>query len=144
MDISWDDMRVFLAVAEAGSLSAAARRLKMTQPTVSRRVADLEANVGEPIFVRAADGVSLTSYGERLVEPAKRMAEHAAELTRAAERAESEPQGIVRITAAPGIAFEVGAPFAAWLRGKLAYRAMVEPEKGREMLADLDAIERSG
>lgn len=119
MDISWDDMRVFLMVAEAGSLSAAARRLKMTQPTVSRRIADLEAHVGESIFVRAADGVSLTSYGEHLVEPAKRMAEHAAELTRAAERAESEPQGIVRITAAPGVAFEVGAPFAAWLRGKL-------------------------
>jgi DNA-binding transcriptional LysR family regulator len=119
MDIPWDDMRLFLAVAEAGSLSGAARRLRMTQPTVSRRVAELEATLGEPLFVRTADGASLTSFGERLVEPARRMAEGAAELTRAAEGAESEPQGVVRITAPPGIAVEVGAPFAAWLRTKL-------------------------
>lgn len=119
MHIPWDDVNVFLAVAEAGSLTAAARRLKMTQPTVSRRVAELEATVGEPLFLRAVDGVTLTALGERLLDPAKRMAEHAAELTRAAEQRESEPQGVVRITAAPGIAFELGAPFAAWLKEKL-------------------------
>lgn len=117
--IPWDDVQLFLAVAEAGSLSGAARLLRTTQPTVSRRIAELEETLGEPLFVRAVDGVSPTSFAERLLEPARRMAESAAELTRAAEGAETAPQGVVRITAPPGIAFDVGAPFAAWLRAKL-------------------------
>jgi len=46
MDIAWNDVRLFLAVAEAGSLSGAARRLRASQPTVSRNLAELEANLG--------------------------------------------------------------------------------------------------
>ncbi|MFT3767426.1 MAG: LysR family transcriptional regulator [Minicystis sp.] len=136
MNIPWDDLHVFLAVAEAGSLSAAARRLRMTQPTVSRRVAELEATVGEPLFVRAVDGASLTSFGERLVEPAKRMAEWAAEVERTAEHAESTPRGVVRLAAPPGIAFELGAPFAAWLRERL-------PEVRLEVLAGVQYLDLS-
>ncbi|APR81775.1 Transcriptional regulator, LysR family protein [Minicystis rosea] len=136
MNIPWDDLHVFLAVAEAGSLSAAARRLRMTQPTVSRRVAELEATVGEPLFVRAVDGASLTSFGERLLEPAKRMAEWAAEVERAAERAESTPRGVVRLAAPPGVAFELGAPFATWLRDKL-------PEVRLELLAGVQYLDLS-
>jgi DNA-binding transcriptional LysR family regulator len=119
MDIPWEDVRLFLAVAEAGSLSAASKRLRTTQPTVSRRLAEVEAKLGEPLFVRTAQGIALTSFGERLVEPSRRMAEWAAEVERAAERRETSPRGVVRVTAAPGLAFELLAPFAAWLRGKL-------------------------
>jgi DNA-binding transcriptional LysR family regulator len=119
MDIPWEDVRLFLAVAEAGSLSAASKRLRTTQPTVSRRLAEVEATLGEPLFVRTAQGIALTSFGERLLEPSRRMAEWAAEVDRAAERRETSPRGVVRVTAAPGIAFEVLAPFAAWMRGKL-------------------------
>jgi DNA-binding transcriptional LysR family regulator len=133
MHIPWDDVHVFLAVAEAGSLSAAARRLRMTQPTVSRRIAELEATVGEPLFVRAIGGASLTSFGERLVAPARRMAEWAAEVERSAERAETAPEGIVRITAAPGIAFELVTPFAAWLRGELP-KVRIEVQAGVQYL----------
>jgi DNA-binding transcriptional LysR family regulator len=78
MNIPWEDVRLFLAVAEAGSLSAASKRLHTTQPTVSRRLAELEATLGEPLFVRNAQGIALTSFGERLVEPSRRMAEWAA------------------------------------------------------------------
>jgi DNA-binding transcriptional LysR family regulator len=134
MHIPWDELRVFLAVAEAGSLSAAARVLRMTQPTVSRRIAELEATVGEPLFVRAVLGVSLTSFGERLLEPAKRMAECAGEVERAAERADAEPEGLVRLTAPPGIAWELGAPFAAWLRSKL-------PKVRLEVLASVQYLD---
>lgn len=136
MHIPWDDLHVFLAVAEAGSLSAAARRLRMTQPTVSRRVAELEATVGEPLFVRAVDGASLTSFGERLLEPAKRMAEWAAEVERAAEHAETAPSGVVRVAAPPGIAFELLAPFAVWLRERL-------PEVRLEVLAGVQYLDLS-
>jgi DNA-binding transcriptional LysR family regulator len=119
MDIPWEDVRLFLAVAEAGSLSAASKRLRTTQPTVSRRLAEVEATLGEPLFVRTAQGIALTSFGERLLEPSRRMAEWAAEVERAAERRETSPRGVVRVTAAPGVAFEVLAPFAAWMRSKL-------------------------
>jgi len=119
MDIPWGDLKLFLAVSDAGSLSAAARGLRMTQPTVSRRLAELEATLGEPLFSRSADGATLTSFGERLLEPARRMAEWAAEVERTAERAESEPAGAVRLTAPPGVAFDFLAPFARALRDEL-------------------------
>lgn len=119
MDIPWDDVRLFLAIADAQSLSAAARKLKVAQPTVSRRLAELEAHLAEPLFLRSVEGVSLTPFGERLLPPARNMAEWSAELERAADRAETLPRGVVRITAPPGIAFDFLAPFAADLRKTL-------------------------
>lgn len=119
MHISWDDARLFLVIAETGSLSAAARKLRMTQPTVSRRLAELEAQLGEPLFARAAAGVTPTPYGESLLEPARRMAEWAAELDRAAAKTDAAPRGTVRITAPPGLALDFVVPFAAWLRTEL-------------------------
>jgi len=116
MDISWDDARLFLAVAEGGSLSAAARTLKQGQPTISRRVAELEQALGYQLFRRGVRGASLTAAGERLLEPSKKMAEWASELSRVATRAEGQPQGLVRLTAPPGIASEIVTPFAASLR----------------------------
>ncbi len=119
MDISWDDARVFLAIAEAGSLSAAAKRLGVAQPTVSRRIGELEASLGESLFVRSVDGAKVTAYGERLLEPARRMAEWATELERAAEKGEAKLEGVVRITAPPGVAFEFCAPFAGFMQKHL-------------------------
>lgn len=118
MNIPWDDLKLFLAVAETGSLSSAARRLRVAQPTVSRRLAALEAAVGEPLFARGVDGARPTALGERLLEPARRMAEWAVEVERAAEQP-AAPAGVVRLTAAPGTAYELAAPFAAWLRSEL-------------------------
>jgi DNA-binding transcriptional LysR family regulator len=119
MNIPWDDLRLFLAIAETGSLSAAARQLGVTQPTASRRLADVEALLGDVLFARSVDGAKLTSFGERLVEPAKRMAEWAGEVDRAAERRDTSPRGVVRITAPPGLAYDFLAPFAAWMQKKL-------------------------
>ena len=61
---SWDDMRLFLAVAETGSFSAAARRLRLGQPTLSRRMAELESGLGEALFERRAQGCVLTAAGQ--------------------------------------------------------------------------------
>jgi DNA-binding transcriptional LysR family regulator len=136
MHMAWDDLRVFLAVAETGSLSAAAKRLGVTQPTVSRRIADLESSVGEALFVRSAEGAAVTSFGESLLEPSRRMAEWAAEVERAAARAETSPQGTVRITAPPGVAFDFVAPFAAWAREKL-------PDVRLEVLSSIQYLDLS-
>jgi DNA-binding transcriptional LysR family regulator len=118
MDIPWDDLQVFLAVAEGRSMSAAARRLRMGQPTVSRRVAALEHRLGYALFRRNVEGVLLTAAGERLLSPARRMAEWAGEATRASSSVDHKPEGLVRITAPPGVAWDFLAPFAAWLRQK--------------------------
>ncbi|HEY4104879.1 MAG TPA: LysR family transcriptional regulator [Polyangiaceae bacterium] len=106
-------------MAECGSLSSAAKRLKLAQPTVSRRVGELEAELGESLFVRSVDGASLTAFGERLLEPARRMSEWATEFECAAEKSETALEGVVRITAPPGLAFDFCAPFAAFLRQRL-------------------------
>lgn len=119
MDMSWDDVQLFLAVAETGSVSGGARKLRLGQPTVSRRLADLEYHLGYPLFRRAVSGASLTAAGERLLAPAKKMAEWAAEVDRTASKSESAPRGVVRLTAPPGVAYELMAPFASWLRTKL-------------------------
>lgn len=117
--MDWNEMQLFLAVAESGSLTAAARKLKITQPTASRRLLDLEGSIGEPLFIRGTSGAHLTSFGERMLEPARRMAEWAGETERVAARAQTKPAGVVRITAAPGVAFDFVAPFAAHVKKKL-------------------------
>ena len=118
MDASWDDVRLFLAVAETGSLGKAARSLGLAQPTVSRRVAELEASLGYRLFRRGARGVTLTARASRWLEPAKRMAEWAVELARAADDPKGGPRGVVRVTAAPGVAVDFLAPFSAHVKKK--------------------------
>jgi DNA-binding transcriptional LysR family regulator len=119
MHISWSDLELLVAIAEAGSLSSAAKRVAVTQPTVSRQLAELEARLGEPLFVRAVDGTRLTAFGERVLEPARRMAESAREADVAASGADTKPRGPVRVTAPPGVAFEFLAPFALRVREEL-------------------------
>jgi DNA-binding transcriptional LysR family regulator len=113
MNIPWEDLQLFLAIAETGSLSRAAKQLRVGQPTVSRRLAALEYSVGTPLFLRKVDGVALTTAGERLVAPSKRMAEWAGEASRAASSTDEGLSGQVRLTAAPFICFDFLAPFAA-------------------------------
>jgi DNA-binding transcriptional LysR family regulator len=119
MHVPWSEVELFLAVAEAGSLTAAAQTLRVTQPTISRRLAELEASLGEPLFERSVEGTSLTSFGERLLEPVRRMSEAGREVDHAASGAETKPRGVVRVTAPPGVAFDLVAPFAGLARSRL-------------------------
>jgi len=135
--LAWDDVQLFLAIAEAGSLSSAAKRLGIRQPTVSRRLADLEYRLGYQLFTRAVAGAALTAAGERLLEPARKMAEWATEVTRTAEHGgAATPRGVVRLTAPPGVAFDFVAPFAAEVRAKC-------PEVRLEVLATLQPLDLS-
>jgi DNA-binding transcriptional LysR family regulator len=119
VNIPWNDVELVLAIAETGSVSAAAKRLRTTQPTVSRRLAELEAALGEPLFARSVEGTTPTSFGERMLPAARRMAEAAGEIERVASGAESTPKGIVRVTAPPGVAYLFLAPLAGRLRALL-------------------------
>jgi DNA-binding transcriptional LysR family regulator len=95
----WDDLRVAHAVGETGSLSAAARRLGLSQPTIGRRVQALEERLGLILFERRAEGYRLTAAGEALLPRLRAMAEAAAALEREA-RVQADPgTGLVRIAA---------------------------------------------
>lgn len=118
MHSDWEDWRVFLAVAETGSMSGAAKRLGVKQPTVSRRLQFLEGELGTALFHRSVGGAHLTAAGEKLVPSAKKMAEWAAELERTAAASDAKPEGLVRVTAPPGVAYDFLAPFAGWLAVK--------------------------
>ena len=71
--MNWDDVRIFLAVARAGQILGAARRLELNHATVSRRVAALEEALGAKLFRRLTTGSELTPAGERFLDVAERM-----------------------------------------------------------------------
>ncbi|MDM0037630.1 LysR family transcriptional regulator [Variovorax sp. J22G21] len=96
-------MRFFLAVARDGSLSGAARTLRVEHSTVARRVAALEASLGVRLFDRLPRSWTLTSEGEALIAPAERLEHEALAFSRAATSATSL-QGTVRISAPPAFA----------------------------------------
>jgi len=72
--VQWDDLRVFLAIAQAGSLRRAARVLGFGQPTVIRHLRQLEQSLGTRLFERTPDGHRLTKGGQHLMPMAQSMA----------------------------------------------------------------------
>lgn len=93
-----DAMRVLLAVADAGSLSAGARRLKAPLPSVSRKVAELEKHLGAKLIVRTSRNIQLTDAGRDYVAAARRII---ADLDEAERRASGEyqtPRGELSVT----------------------------------------------
>lgn len=119
MSEHWQDAAVFLAVAEAGSFSAAANELDVGQATVSRRIAALERRLGVQLFERGRQGAVCTTQATELLPIARQMASWATEFERATQRFDSRIEGVVRIAAPPGIAVEYLAPLARSLREDL-------------------------
>ena len=134
MNTSWEDLHLFLTVAETGSLSQAARKLRIGQPTVSRRLSQLEESLGQTLCDRSVEGVRLTAFGEQLLEPLRQMASCAALCDAHVEGREPAPRGIVRITAPPGVAHDFLVPFAAELRQK-------NPEIQLQVLARIQYVD---
>jgi DNA-binding transcriptional LysR family regulator len=95
----FDAMSVLLAVAEAGSLSAGARRLGMPLATVSRKVSDLEAHLHTRLFNRGSRRLELTEAGQSYVAASRRILEDVAEAERAASGEYRAPRGDLVITA---------------------------------------------
>lgn len=94
----WTLVRSFLAVLDAGSLMGAARRLQAQQPTLSRHVSELEAQLGVALFERTGRGVVPTAAALAIAEAARQMDEGAASLGRALARTRDATGGKVRIT----------------------------------------------
>ncbi|KAA0984985.1 LysR family transcriptional regulator [Pseudomonas sp. ANT_J12] len=106
-NIGWELYRSFLAVLTHGSLSAAARALGITQPTVGRHVAELEASFKQTLFTRSRTGLMPTEAALTLRSYAEAMHSNAAALERAMAGQGQTTGGTVRITASEVIAVEV-------------------------------------
>ncbi len=97
--MQWDDLRVFLAVAQGGSLRKAARALRLGQPTIGRHLHQLELSVGARLFERSANGHRLTREGKKLLPMAQSMADAAAAIDRRRAALGSDVRSAVRIVA---------------------------------------------
>ena len=100
----WNQLKAFLETAETGSLSAAARKLGLTQPTLSRQVAAIEKQLGVTLFERVGKAMVLTSTGLALLEHARAMGAAAEELQVAATGQSQAVDGIVCISATEAVA----------------------------------------
>ncbi len=104
MDLDWDDLRVFLAVARGESLSAAGRVLKRDPATVGRRITRLEEVMGAPLFARSPQGYGLTEAGTRLMAHAEEAEQAVMRGAEALDRQTGTLSGQVRIGAPDGCA----------------------------------------
>jgi DNA-binding transcriptional LysR family regulator len=112
----WDLYRSFLSVLRLGSLSAAARELDLTQPTLGRHIQELEASLGQALFSRSQAGLMPTRAALQLQPHAEAMASAASALLRAASGALDEPEGSIRLTTSEIMGVEVLPPILAAFR----------------------------
>ncbi|MET3598664.1 LysR family transcriptional regulator [Martelella mangrovi] len=104
---NWDYYRTLLAVLDTGSLSAAARHLGLTQPTVGRHIEALEAEAGQQLFTRSQRGLEPTDTALSMRHLAEAMAATADAIRRTASESRTAVSGSVRISASDVIAVEV-------------------------------------
>jgi len=124
----WTHLQTFLAVAEHGSLSAAARSLGGSQPTMGRHISALEADLRVRLFERTAGGLELTPTGADLLPHARQMADAAGHLSLVAEGRAAAVAGTIRITASQIVATYVLPEILVALR-------QAEPEIDVELVA---------
>ena len=111
--LEWDDLRFVLAIARHGSLTAAARVLGVTQPTMGRRLEHLEARLGVALFERAASGVALSVLGTSLLPLAEQMEQSALGAERRIAARDTGLDGLVRITTLEWVGQHVLTPILA-------------------------------
>jgi DNA-binding transcriptional LysR family regulator len=112
----WELYRSFLAALSAGSLSGAARALRLTQPTIGRHIDELERALGTVLFTRSQHGLQATDAATALAPYAEAMAASAAALRRTASGPSQEIRGAVRLSASEVTGVEVLPPMLAGLR----------------------------
>lgn len=112
----WTQARAFLATAETGSLSKAARQLGLTQPTLSRQVAALEADLGVLLFERLGRALVLTPTGRDLLDHVRAMGAAAEKVVLAASGHSQAVEGRVSITASDAFSVFILTPLLTELR----------------------------
>ena len=117
-EASWDEWRTFREVLRERTLSEAARKLGLTQPTVGRHIDALEAALGLALFVRSPRGLTPTEAARALEPQVEAMASASAALLRTAAGGASPDEGVARITASEIVSSEVLPPILARFREK--------------------------
>lgn len=102
--INWDDLRIVLAIAERGTLSGAASSLRLSHPTLSRRLRQIEQRLGTRLFERAPQAWSLTAAGEDMCRLAAGLRDDIAALERRIAGRDRDPAGPIRLTAPDAVA----------------------------------------
>jgi DNA-binding transcriptional LysR family regulator len=115
-NLDWNQLKAFLETAETGSLSAAARKLSLTQPTLSRQVAAIEQRMGVTLFERVGKTMALTPTGLDLLEHARAMGTAAEALSLAATGRSQAVGGVVSVSASDAVAAILLPPLVNKLR----------------------------
>jgi len=116
INFDWNQARALLATVEEGSLSAAARVLNLTQPTLGRQVAALEEELGIVLFERSGRQLVPTPAAREIADHVKRMGEAATAISLAATGQSTSVEGIVRVSATEMYGAKVMPSFVAALR----------------------------
>ena len=124
-NLDWNQLKAFLETAQTGSLSAAARKLGLTQPTLSRQVAAIERRMGVTLFERVGKAMVLTPTGQDLLAHARAMGAAAAALGLAASGRSQAVGGVVSVSASDAVATYLLPPLLRQLRAQ-APRIAVE------------------
>jgi DNA-binding transcriptional LysR family regulator len=118
INLDWNQLKAFLETAETGSLSAAARKLGLTQPTLSRQVAAIEKRMGVTLFERVGKAMAPTPTGLDLLEHARAMGAAAEALELAATGRSQAVGGVVSVSASDPVAAILLPPLVRQLREK--------------------------
>ncbi len=117
----WDlaRLRLFVIVAEEGSLTRASVLTGMPQPAVSRQIAKLEQECGGRLFLRTGRGVALSPLGSRVVPKAKAILQSATDLGEELEEGIKAPTGEVRVGTLPSLSLTIVMPLFRWLQSRM-------------------------
>ena len=121
LTFDWDRVRIFHAVAEAGSFTRAADRLGLSQSAISRQIGALEEHLGIALFHRHARGLVLTEQGEIMLEAANEVARRMAVVETALNESRDQPSGHLRLSTTVGVG-------TIWLTAHLTEFAQLYPE----------------
>src|SRR4029450_44697 len=102
--MDWDLCKTFVAVAETRSFAGAARQLRSSHPTVGRKIAELEGQLGIPLFARSDEGLSVTSQGGKCREHGDAMAAAALRAEAAVAATGVGARGVVKLSIGPTLA----------------------------------------
>jgi len=127
--LDWDDLKTFLAIARAGTLSAAARAMKVSQTTMGRRLDHLQGRAGATLLERTPSGFRLTPTGSSILGEVERMEEAALTLERTIAGEDCRLEGLVRVTTVDSLAAHI-------LTGGLAALQVKHPGIVIEIITD--------
>ena len=144
---NWDLFRLFSVVARVGSVNRAAQELGMSQPTLSRRLKELERYINAPLFFRASSGVKLTQEGEDLQRSAAELMQAFETFQRDLRSRVGERSSVVRISATEGLTKHWLLPRVKKLRDSKtrAYLEIIATVEQQSLAkSDLDFVIRMG